>query len=360
MTFVQDFIALFRHTTNSYKYLFLKSVINRAKNGEFVLSIDDVVLDILVYAWYPNQYFKLSFGVQDKVGNLFRNQDFNFNDIGAITSTGFTTSLRDALSKEVNKVELKKELARYVQYRLLSPFFAEELRGQPDGKKNRMIKESAAARYDSRKPLYRISECSKKIETHPEWGRFIQDNYPLLLQYLESRWVAFLQKQNPEVPAIIHKTAPPASRSSLSRQRAYWGEFLKKNCKSSCIYAGTPLPLDNFSLDHFLPWSFVCHDRVWNLVPTTVGINSSKGNSLPNLELYLENFIDFQLAAMRYHSKNNHKWELIAAEIASDLKISPQLITIKESVVSDKLCSYISTQHQVAEQLGFTTWALCN
>lgn len=172
MSFVSDFTALFKYTTNSYKYLFLKSVLSRVNKGEHVLSIDDLVLDILVFAWYPNQFFKLSFGLQDKIATLFDFHQFQFADSAAITSPDFNSRLRKVIANEINQQDLTKELARYVQYGLLTPFFAEELRGQPDGLKNRLIKEAAVVNYDSRRPLYRINNNSNDMEIHPEWANY--------------------------------------------------------------------------------------------------------------------------------------------------------------------------------------------
>ena len=58
----------------------------------------------------------------------------------------------------------------------------------------------------------------------------------------------------------------------------------------NCIYSGEALSPDAFSLDHFLPWSYVCHDQLWNLIPANRSANSSKGKSLPDTE-QLEAFI---------------------------------------------------------------------
>ncbi|MDY5576621.1 MAG: HNH endonuclease domain-containing protein [Lachnospiraceae bacterium] len=37
---------------------------------------------------------------------------------------------------------------------------------------------------------------------------------------------------------------------------------------------------NDISIDHFVPWSYVAHDEMWNLNPTTKSINSSKRNNL--------------------------------------------------------------------------------
>ena len=42
------------------------------------------------------------------------------------------------------------------------------------------------------------------------------------------------------------------------------------------IYGKKPLDAKNISIDHFVPWSYVAHDELWNLTPTTRSINSTK------------------------------------------------------------------------------------
>lgn len=46
------------------------------------------------------------------------------------------------------------------------------------------------------------------------------------------------------------------------------------------IYIGQILTENDISIDHFVPWSYVAHDEMWNLNPTTKSINSSKRNNL--------------------------------------------------------------------------------
>ena len=36
------------------------------------------------------------------------------------------------------------------------------------------------------------------------------------------------------------------------------------------IYQNTPMTNSNISIDHFVPWSYVAHDELWNLHPTVV------------------------------------------------------------------------------------------
>ena len=51
---------------------------------------------------------------------------------------------------------------------------------------------------------------------------------------------------------------------------------------------------ENFTLDHFVPWSYTVHDFNWNILPVSKEINSRKSNNLPALDQYLENFVSLQ------------------------------------------------------------------
>uniref|UniRef100_UPI0040483A9D HNH endonuclease domain-containing protein n=1 Tax=Mariniflexile sp. TaxID=1979402 RepID=UPI0040483A9D len=48
-----------------------------------------------------------------------------------------------------------------------------------------------------------------------------------------------------------------------------------------CIYTGEKLIKGNYAVEHFIPYSFVSHDLIWNLIPADKSFNSSKSNRLP-------------------------------------------------------------------------------
>ena len=55
----------------------------------------------------------------------------------------------------------------------------------------------------------------------------------------------------------------------------------------------------HFSLDHFLPWRFVAHDLLWNIIPAPGDVNSTKSDNLPNIELYFNSFARLQYEALQ-------------------------------------------------------------
>ncbi|MFN5883821.1 MAG: HNH endonuclease domain-containing protein, partial [Bacteroidota bacterium] len=48
-----------------------------------------------------------------------------------------------------------------------------------------------------------------------------------------------------------------------------------------CIYTNNDLVIGNYAVEHFVPYSFVSHDLMWNLIPADTSFNSSKSDKLP-------------------------------------------------------------------------------
>ena len=76
----------------------------------------------------------------------------------------------------------------------------------------------------------------------------------------------------------------------LKLANRFWKGYIAENPDVTCIYSGQPITFQNLSLDHFLPWSYVVHDQLWNIIPTPKNINSAKNDRLPSLETYFEGF----------------------------------------------------------------------
>lgn len=110
------------------------------------------------------------------------------------------------------------------------------------------------------------------------------------------------------VAEIVGPSKLPLTRD-LKYARAYW-ETVRvrlvaegKGMLFRDVYADTPLS-EAFSIDHFIPWSFVMHDLIWNLIPVTRSTNSSKGDSVPSLDRYLTPFAKLQHEAVRFAASN--------------------------------------------------------
>jgi 5-methylcytosine-specific restriction endonuclease McrA len=91
----------------------------------------------------------------------------------------------------------------------------------------------------------------------------------------------YLQKHNPNVPDIPNKLIKPPRRNSLLNQRRFWNRVFDHTGPLECIYTQKKLIDGNFAVEHFVPYAFVSHDLIWNLIPADPSFNSRKNDRLP-------------------------------------------------------------------------------
>jgi hypothetical protein len=61
--FENEIIKVFQNTTNSYKYYWWYSILQlvKMKVGK-TFRLDEIAIQMLVFSWYPVNYYKLSLG----------------------------------------------------------------------------------------------------------------------------------------------------------------------------------------------------------------------------------------------------------------------------------------------------------
>ncbi|MCD8073441.1 MAG: hypothetical protein LUF27_00100 [Lachnospiraceae bacterium] len=130
-----------------------------------------------------------------------------------------------------------------------------------------------------------------------DWCQYIHKNQEIVKGWLQYNMILYLQKRNPSVPGIADKLYPPQERK-LEKVKHYWKLLLSLQPMQE-IYGHNLLDVDSkdISIDHFVPWSFVAHDELWNLHPTTKSINSSKSNHLPDWTTYFPEFARVEYGA---------------------------------------------------------------
>ena len=122
-----------------------------------------------------------------------------------------------------------------------------------------------------------------------------------------------------------------------------------------CLYTKKLVSTGAYDLDHFLPWSFVAHDQIWNIVPADKSINCSKSNKLPNLEFFLTDMALTQYTAFKivYQAQPHNKC------LEDFFQLGVTLSEINEMTADSFVNIYKKTiipLHQVAENMGFGLW----
>jgi hypothetical protein len=150
------------------------------------------------------------------------------------------------------------------------------------------------------------------IEINSFWVDYLICNSKVLKDFCYWNLALFLQTKNPNVPDIPNKLIKPAIRNGLSSQRTqFWDIVLDELGSVSCIYTGNKLVKGNYAVEHFIPYSFVSHDLIWNLIPADKSFNSSKSNKLPVLEKYFEPFYLLQKNAYEIVKRRTPKNKLL-------------------------------------------------
>lgn len=121
-----------------------------------------------------------------------------------------------------------------------------------------------------------------------------------------------------------------------------------------CIYSGETLKPDNISLDHYLPWSFVAHNQLWNLIPTIATINSAKSNNLPS-DRYFSDFVTTQHLGLTISRKQTteNKWTKCIESYILDLRISDKNNLLKLEILRGAYEATLTPLTSLAVSQGF-------
>jgi hypothetical protein len=247
-------------------------------------------------------------------------------------------------------------LKRYAPFLLLSPFFGRELDGKTQQQRHAHIRDEGNARFESLRPLYRFVGRDS-IELHPAWADYIESNFAVVSGWAERKWIAFLQARNPLAPAVSEKISAPEERQRLTFQKSYWERIIVRARAESrpfhCIYSGAVLDPDDFQLDHFLPWSFVCHDSLWNLLPVLPAANASKHDRIPDAE-YIGIFAWSQFEGLRHAERLLSRQEKkdIDASFHGELRMTSEERGSSQGVLN-AYHRMLIPQMAIAQSIGF-------
>ena len=239
----------------SYKMYWLLGILDEVALGNTEIEFKKIISRMIVYSWYPILQYKLNYGIFDNLKKPVNYIAIKYNLPNNYDENKLLDFIYSNDDKELNK--MMKELTYNVPYRLLSPFFTDKLKGQKDSIKNKMITELSL---ESENCLYKIVKGEKdKIILNDGWKDYLQKNYKVIKGWIYYKIVCFLQKRNPNVPAIAFKIEAPKSRN-LTRATTLWKEIIiSKNIND--IYTGMDFTKENYdklgvlSIDHFIPWT---------------------------------------------------------------------------------------------------------
>lgn len=297
--------ACFNRTTATYKFYWFLSILQSVESGNLRVTKKELFSRMISNAWYTVNYFNVSFGKQDLIQNAIevinQNEGIVINEKRELVFSKLHASTNPITEKVLHHFN------RNVPHWFLSPWFPKGINETDTLRAKRIYSESKVYEKDC---LYSLSEDS--IVINGKWVDYLKSNSKFLKDFCYWNLALFLQSKNPNVPDIPNKLIKPALRNSLVKQRTqFWDVDLEELGSVNCIYTGKQLRIGNYAVEHFIPYSFVSHDLIWNLIPADKSFNSSKGNKLPSLDQYFNPFFTLQKSAVEIVRRKKPKSKIL-------------------------------------------------
>lgn len=348
---------LFDNTSESYKFFWFKAIVAKVTEGRSELTYEELVDEMIADAWYMVTEYHLNLGPKDTLENLVNLIKAKNPELKSCEKKSVIIEfLKDIDDKEI--IRKKRILTYNVPYRLQSPFM-ENLKGKAwnEGECELVLKIN-----QEKHLMYyftALNGLSTIIKVQKDWVKYIQKNQEIIHGWLEYNMILYLQRRNPSVPGIADKIVPPQERK-LEKVKKYWKLILTLTPVKE-IYGGNVLTERDISIDHFVPWSYVAHDEMWNLNPTTKSINSSKSNNLPDWDIYFEKLAhqEYQSYELMWkYNKVHEEFEKCAIEHINNEDIYYRVYRegLAYAEFMGELKSIILPVYQSAKNCGFGNW----
>jgi len=327
----QKLASVFNNTSATYKFYWFLAILDSIDEGVYEIDKKLLFSKMLSIPWYTINYFKISFGKQDliqqSVQEIMDIENISIKlEIKGIADTLYNSTIKETL-------EILKHFDNNVPHKFLSPWLG-------SGSKTSVYSGSQSFENDCMYAIY-----TDKIVISENWKEYLKTNSGILKSFTYWNLSLFLQIRNSNVPNIPSKLIKPITRGSLSKHKSnYWDLVIDELEGVDCIYTGKKLYKKEYAVEHFVPYQYLVHDLMWNLVPADPSFNSFKGNKLPKIEDYFHNFYKTQEQAFEiikhYNSKNKFLEDYLP--IIPDLKIKKELME-----------NYISPIIKTAHNNGF-------
>jgi HNH endonuclease len=175
--------------------------------------------------------------------------------------------------------------------------------------------------------VYSLYKKEGYIELNRQDAIELKENSRFLTQLFNYKWSLLLEKYN-YAPKIGNKVKGSGDEEIRRRSLQSFKKILLLQFGENQIrdfYTNEIVPMDEISIDHVIPWSFIYDDDIWNLVVTSKSYNSSKNNHIIS-EQYIE----------KLEKRNEQLLDLLVEEegvsnkYLNDLKFAIENSTVKE------------------------------
>ena len=314
---LERFSLMLDNNSQCYKFYWLEALVNLlVREGKKDVSFHEAAYEMIIEAWYTVSEYHLHMG--SVYGTESRNAIERAVNYIQSKSDLSSSAQRDKIEEAIRSCEHDHEFQKIINqmtddvpYRLLSPFVP-ELKGNDRlwHSDQKLIEYFNLINQKSLLPYYMEfeSHSHKYVHWNDPWAAMVKDNYILILEWIRSKKIRYLQDRNPGVPGIVYKLDIVTARK-LNHVHHLWDAVMEKDDVID-IYTNNVLNGKRYDIDHFIPWSYVMADELWNLTPAEKASNISKSNHLPNWDKTFNAFVNNQLQLHGFIHKDDHIREL--------------------------------------------------
>lgn len=128
--------------------------------------------------------------------------------------------------------------------------------------------------------FYSFSKSGEWLRFNPQMYEFVCKHKVAIEKMNYYEWARFLEKVNDDsvVDHLLSKIDESTlrTRSSLT----YYRDILFQEFENKCFYCQKPVYIGSVEVDHFIPWSFIKDDKLWNFVLACPSCNNKKRDKL--------------------------------------------------------------------------------
>ena len=108
-------------------------------------------------------------------------------------------------------------------------------------------------------------------------------------------------------------------------------------------------------MEHFVPYAFVSHDLLWNLIPADKSFNSSKCDKLPSMGRHFDPYCDLQLLGIKTVLSNarNKNTEKLLQDYLTFIPDLADFVNLDAQVLKAKFKDNVGPLITIAGNNGF-------
>lgn len=299
---IPSFALMLKDPSYCYKFYWLEAIVQLIAEGATQTTFNDIINEMICNAWYSVREFHIHLSGLGQAGDVrdgLERAILKLSDLSDLAAGASKVEIKNEIKRfDKDLYQAKEQLTHMVPYRALAGFFSNSSASTVSWESIRRMTAYIQDFDRNIKPLpYTIGTSSKlqrEVYFHPDWIRMIQDNTVSILGWIQFEKVRWLQNNNPEVPGLVYKLAPMDERvRKLGKVRKLWEGILELT-EVRDVFTQQPMQPRRYDIDHFIPWSFVMNDELWNLMPMDSSLNSSKSNRLPQWDPFFTRFSENQ------------------------------------------------------------------